>query len=460
MAKRSVCICEGEYIGIESIFTVINGKQINIPQKVEELRGKSRRNLLTCSCGCGAILTLVAGEKNLREQHYRLKYSKLNKECKFVTECKCSVDSKIVLKCWLDDKLQDPNIESRVPIAAIDDTNRKYEFTLFSRERSVAISYSYDRVNLSDEKFNILESNSGGIKIIYIIDIHNGGVKGQYPESLMKIQLRQGYCLYLSIDGIDYCKAKLEAVFYERDIDGLWQEVTFASGLISQFNINDDGKILFEGQLIERLLEYYKKQFYNERDELLLKRKQEEQERAEIIRKQQEEEDKQQQEINREIQYQQELKEKQQIELEEKHRTEEERNERLRREREDEFKKVTENDYDNGGNVIIDGDGNRWVKCKFCNKKGKTSEFSSYGGIGEINKGICYECSRDNPAYCEALRKKERNNKSNKKIEYDLDKCPECGGLLKIRSGCRGPFVGCSSYPKCNYTRDIPKNKR
>ena len=54
----------------------------------------------------------------------------------------------------------------------------------------------------------------------------------------MKIQTRQGYCLYLSIDDIDYFKAKLKVSFFEQDIDGLWQEITFASGLLSQFDIS------------------------------------------------------------------------------------------------------------------------------------------------------------------------------------------------------------------------------
>lgn len=69
MAQRTVALCDGKYIGIESIFTVINGRQINIPEKVEALRTKSRRNQLNCPCGCGALLILVAGDRNLREQH-------------------------------------------------------------------------------------------------------------------------------------------------------------------------------------------------------------------------------------------------------------------------------------------------------------------------------------------------------------------------------------------------------
>lgn len=33
--------------------------------------------------------------------------------------------------------------------------------------------------------------------------------------------------------------------------------------------------------------------------------------------------------------------------------------------------------------------------------------------------------------------------------------CPWCGSPLVIRSGKYGPFMGCSSYPKCRYTHNV-----
>ena len=48
MAQRSVAEYQGTYIGIESVFTVIDGKQINIPGVVEDLRWLARRNELFC----------------------------------------------------------------------------------------------------------------------------------------------------------------------------------------------------------------------------------------------------------------------------------------------------------------------------------------------------------------------------------------------------------------------------
>ena len=33
--------------------------------------------------------------------------------------------------------------------------------------------------------------------------------------------------------------------------------------------------------------------------------------------------------------------------------------------------------------------------------------------------------------------------------------CPECGKPLLVRSGRRGPFIGCSGYPKCKHTENV-----
>jgi len=33
--------------------------------------------------------------------------------------------------------------------------------------------------------------------------------------------------------------------------------------------------------------------------------------------------------------------------------------------------------------------------------------------------------------------------------------CPQCGHELVVRNGSRGKFWGCSSFPKCHYTRDF-----
>lgn len=457
MAQRTMCLCDGKYIGIESIFTVVNGRQINIPDKVEALREKSRRSQLTCPCGCGAILILVAGDRNLREQHFRLKEGEYKKDCNLVTEGKCSVDSKIVLKCWLDDKLQDANIESRVPISAVENHERKYEFTLLSRTKSIAVSYSHERVNLSDEKFDILESNSKGIRIIYIVDALNGGVNGQYPESLMKIQTRQGYCLYLFIDDIDYFKAKLKAAFFEQDIDGLWQEITFASGLLSQFDINECGDVFYSGKSLKDLLEIEKDKFAQEKEATRQKHECEKIEREKYLKKIIEENAKRQEEKNREMLRQKNEAERCRVEFAEKQRLEAEQKARERKEKEDTFKEAVANNFDNQETQIRDVDGNRWVKCEFCGKIAMEKEFSSYGGAGRVNLGTCYDCSRNRNT--SIIHEKINRSVEIKKRSYAPNVCPDCGGQLKEKSGKFGSFIGCSNYPKCRYTRKITGKK-
>ena len=46
-----------------------------------------------------------------------------------------------------------------MPIQAVDNTNRKYEFSFLSRGKRIALSYCYERINISDEKLNLLEQN-------------------------------------------------------------------------------------------------------------------------------------------------------------------------------------------------------------------------------------------------------------------------------------------------------------
>ncbi len=33
--------------------------------------------------------------------------------------------------------------------------------------------------------------------------------------------------------------------------------------------------------------------------------------------------------------------------------------------------------------------------------------------------------------------------------------CPKCGGVLRVKTGYRGPFWGCENYPNCNHTEDL-----
>ena len=402
MAQRTVALCNGKYIGIETIYTVINGQQINIPEKLKELREKSHNNELFCPCGCGTNLILVAGDKNLREQHFRKKTGTGEYECSMPTEGKISVDSKIILKCWLDDKLKSSDIESRVPIVTVEDTKGRTEFTFLSRSKKLAIRYWRTRANIVDNKLDVLTGNLSGIDVIYIVDSSNGGSDGQYPEALMRLQDKQGYCLLLHIEDSDYTKAELSAIFYEKDIDGLWTENEFASDRLARVDLIEN-QMFFNGTSIKDLLENAKKQFADKQIAEKERRLQEEQLREERYKKLLEEQEKKRQELERQreeneklIQKQREEAENRRRELEEKRRLEEEKREPEKRQREEDFQRNKESNFAQQETQVRDAEGNRWIKCEFCGKIAKESEFTSYGGAGHINLGTCKNCSNNN----------------------------------------------------------------
>lgn len=457
MAQRMVCLCDGKYIGIETIFTVVNGRQINIPEKLKELRAKSQNNELFCPCGCGTNLILVAGDRNLREQHFRLKDGSYKNECHVVTEGKTSVDSKIVLKCWLDEKLGTDDIETRVPINLIGDTDRKYEFSFLSRARKIAISYCYERVNLSDEKFEILKANCNGIQMIYIVDVMNRGSNGQYPEALMKVQDRQGYCLLLDVEEASYSDAMMYAAFYAQDNAGLWKEVRIAAGHLCDYVIADNGQVLYKNESLSALLEEKAAAF---QESMQAERKWREEEKK---RHAEEQIHLKEEAVHRRLEFQ---KKQEATEKERKQRLEETRQRREKEEaerqtemkrRDEDFKRNIEANFSQQQTQVRDAVGNRWIKCEFCGMIAKESEFTSYGGQNHVNLGTCKACfSKKEMERASVVATPEVENRP-MSVRYDASVCPECGGKLREKSGQYGSFMGCSNYPKCRYTRKIRK---
>lgn len=462
MALRSTCLCDGKLIGIETIFTVVDGMQINIPEKVEALRKRSRNNELFCPCGCGANLILVAGDRNLREQHFRLKDGQSERDCEFVSEGPTSIYSKIVLKCWLDDKLSEADIESRVPICAVDDTNRRYEMTLLAGNRNVAISYCHDRSNLSDEKLDILDGNSAGIHLHYISDIENTGTFLQYPEMMMKVQKRQGYCLFLELayddsQMVSYPKSKLKVIFYCHHDNGSWKELEIVSDLISSFSFDYKGDLLYLGSSLRILKDQCEQHYINELEQRRLAReKEQEQWRIEQERRQKEAEQRQkeylaQREQQRALAAEAERKRKEQLELE--RRAKEEREKAIRECTKEKIDSIIDNDQEK---PFRDPAGNRWVRCEYCGQIFTEENFVSYGGANHANLGTCKECNRKSgisilPQYAVKADPKV----SSKTPKYDPMICLECGSKMIERNGRFGPFLGCSNYPRCRFTRKV-----
>ena len=393
MVQRSVCLCDGKYIGIESIFTVIDGKQINIPDKLSALRTRSRKGELFCPCGCGANLILVAGDRNLRAQHFRLKDSARQHECTAETERPHSIYSKIVLKCWLDEKLNVPDVETRVPICLVGDTARKYEFSFVSRTSKLAVSYSCNRANLSDEKMEILRANSSGIRLIYIVDALNSCGNGQYPKALMKVQERQGYCLLLDVEEMEYSTAKLSAVFYAQDCTGLWREIEFAAGALREFSISEYGRLLYQNAPLAALCEWKKSEFEREVQQEKIRREQQMKELLERPEREQKQRPKRTQTLP--VRRPQNTKSERQRAMEKLvHEKEEAGRRAQKKQREEAFRQTLAEQLNQQETQVIDPDGNRWVKCRYCGRVDKTTAFSSYGGRGSVNLGTCKICDR------------------------------------------------------------------
>lgn len=426
MVLRSECLCEGKIIGIETIYTVVNGKQINIPEKLEGLRTKSHENMLFCPCGCGANLILVAGDRYLKKQHFRIKESRCKEYCEYISEGKISVDSKIVLKCWLDDKLCTDDIETRVPISDITDRKRKYEFTFLSKVKKIALSYNFKRTNISNEKLEILEGNNLDIKVIYILDSSNQDCNGQYPEHLMKIQNIQGYCLFLEIHDSEYSNAKLRATYYKKDIDGIWKELEITTGYLNQYVISGEGVIAQN----DEALEIKRDRIISEFD---CKVEKERKKRTELAEKKAEEQRKR-------------IKELKQIE---------EQN-RLRK---IDFEKNMREGLIQQDTQVIDEYGNRWIRCEHCGKCDLEKEFTSFGGLKRINLGTCRECSRKQAVENKSVsvNNKGVSSEFKKSSRSGIYVCPMCSGELKERRGPYGIFLGCVNYPKCTFKQKLKK---
>lgn len=404
MVQRSVCLCDGKYIGIESIFTVIDGKQINIPDKLSALRTRSRKGELFCPCGCGANLILVAGDRNLRAQHFRLKDSARQHECTAETERPHSIYSKIVLKCWLDEKLNVSDVETRVPICLVGDTARKYEFSFVSRTSKLAVSYSCNRANLSDEKMEILRANSSGIRLIYIVDALNSCGNGQYPEALMKVQERQGYCLLLDVEEMEYSTAKLSAVFYAQDCTGLWREIEFAAGALREFSISEYGRLLYQNAPLAALCEWKKSEFEREVQQEKIRREQQMKELLERPEREQKQRPKRTQTLP--VRRPQNTKSERQRAREKLvHEKEEAGRRAQKKQREEAFRQTLAEQLNQQETQVIDPDGNRWVKCRYCGRVDKTTAFSSYGGRGSVNLGTCKICDRKPVSECRFIQK-------------------------------------------------------
>ena len=461
MIQRSECLYNEEVIGIESIYTVIDGKQINIPDKVESLRKKGRDGLLSCPCGYGTKLILVASDKGVRRQHFRAVNGSSWSECTLKEEGHNSVDSKVVIKCWLADKM-DQDIQTRVSINRITNTDRKYEVSHYVPNRNFAVNYTNMRINLEDEKLEALDSIFGK-DIIHIVDIDNLETFGQYPEFMIKIQSHQKYCLFLRIEGRDYDKAELNASFYMKDIDGLYQRIEMCAGPLKDYSFSEGNSLMFSNRKLSEIYTEKRTEFIQEQEKEKkrrveeAKKLQEEQERLVAERKKREAQWRAA-EVERHARIAEELRLHRlrlEEEAEKERQRKEEEAERLRQaelEKQkilDGLQEKVEKEIDSYiDEQYIDPFGQKWFKCEACGKVARENAFAIYGGVHKAARGTCHDCLKNRSNNIDFEFKP-------KKIEIDGNFCPWCGSELVKRNGRYGQFWGCSAYPECSFTKKI-----
>lgn len=339
---RSYCLYNGNYVDIAEIYEVRDGKQINIPEKLKYYRKISDDRQLFCSCGCGDVVILVAGDRNLRRQHFRLLRDFSNPNCEYQEESDISVKSKVMLKCWLNRNfpVMEHGIKYRVPISQLMENKRRYELTMYSEDYDIGIIYNNHTSSILGEKIELL-SEYVKSKIIYVTRIGNERTGGQYPEHMMRIQDAQGYCFYLDLTTESlYEEVEAKVSIHEKTYRGLWKVLEVCNGMLDDFGLNTDGLLVYKDELVSDLVDKTRERFQADQEhELEQLKKQEEEERLRQERARELREERERQRIERarkEKEERERLEEKIRIQREQKEKREkEERRRRLEEERKD-----------------------------------------------------------------------------------------------------------------------------
>lgn len=263
---RSYCLYNDKHVSIAEIFEIKDGKQINIPEKLAYYRPLSKNKQLSCSCGCGDIVILIAGEKNKRRQHFRLLRKSANSNCQYHEESDISFKSKIMLECWFKKNFSVMycGMRYKVPISQLAENKRRYELSMYSKDYDIGIIYNRHIANILDEKLELLKEYVK-TKIIYVTGVDNEETNGQYPEHMMRVQETQGFCFYLDLNKESlYEEVKAKVSFYEKTFRGLWKVVDVCCGMLDEFGINTDGLLVYKDELVIDLVDKRREKFQAE----------------------------------------------------------------------------------------------------------------------------------------------------------------------------------------------------
>lgn len=105
-------------------------------------------------------------------------------------------------------------------------------------------------------------------------------------------------------------------------------------------------------------------------------------------------------------------------------------------------------------------------KCVICGASAKEGAHLHVDHIIPVSKGgtstpsnlrtLCERCNIGKSNKIETSPHKQATPKQDTPKQEKMI-CPQCGGELRVRTSQYGHFYGCSNYPKCRYTRNIPE---
>lgn len=245
---------DGTILPIESIYTVVNGDQINIPTELERVRKLSNERKLFCTCGCGNNLILKASQQALVRQHFAMRKKSGGIDCKESGETYTTVASRIALKCWLDDMFfngETSDVGINLPFSKLVPDGRHFEFSLLSQSQKIGLVYARESIDLELERLDYLYKQDL-VTTLVVTDIRNRDCKGQYPECTMRQQKVQGYCFFLNVAS-EYRYSSACVSFYKKNYRGYWQEIRVCEGRLRDFSF-EDGELCYMMAPVKHLL--------------------------------------------------------------------------------------------------------------------------------------------------------------------------------------------------------------
>ncbi len=182
--------------------------------------------------------------------------------------------------------------------------------------------------------------------------------------------------------------------FYAQDCTGLWREIEFAAGALREFSISEYGRLLYQNAPLAALCEWKKSEFEREVQQEKIRR---EQQMKELLERPEREQSSGQNERRRCRSADRRIRKVSGSARWKNWFTRRKRPAAARRKNREKKRfgrRLRSSLISRGETQVIDPDGNRWVKCRYCGRGGQTTAFSSYGGRGSVNLGTCKICDR------------------------------------------------------------------